>query len=286
MDTERFNHLATSLSRRKLFGATAVVAIAKVFGSTPDLDAKNKKKGNGKKAHARKGKGGVNAQTGCGRPIDSCIEVNNSAEGCSGNCCSNDDGASANQCRPGGDGGRCKTDKDCKSGLACVNDPQNTYPGYGKICRNGGGNTPPPSNCKPTGAHVTNSGECCSNDDGGKNVCQPGGKFGRCMTDADCNSSELFCDKQHPEGYSPPFGACQNQPSPGPGPDPTPGTCPPDYTGNAQSPCNSTNCPCINKSSCVDGRCCKAKKEHCKVSADCCTGKCVSKLPGGHKRCK
>jgi hypothetical protein len=59
--------------------------------------------------------------------------------------------------------------------------------------------------------------------------------------------------------------------------------CPPDYTGNATSPCDST-CPCLGGRRCRNGRCCERKGTHCKRGKECCSGRC-KKIHSNHKQC-
>jgi hypothetical protein len=90
---------------------------------------------------------------------------------------------------------------------------------------------------------------------------------------AECCSGD-FCRRDGVCGLCPP--------APGPGPSPA-AICPPDYTGNAKSPCNGS-CPCSKGRKCQKGRCCEKKGTHCNSGKECCSGKC-RRIHDNHKQC-
>jgi hypothetical protein len=78
-------------------------------------------------------------------------------------------------------------------------------------------------------------------------------------------------------------GSCQDEMPPAPKPHWKKRTCPANYNGLAQSPCNG-KCRCKGGRRCQKGRCCERKGTHCDGDAECCSGTCKT-LHDNHRQC-
>jgi hypothetical protein len=214
--------------------------------------------------------------TTCNEATDQCDYVgdNNPGPGClTGDCCND---------APGGVIECCTGAEVCTAGIGC---------------------------CIPDGQPAGGAAECCSNTyceaDGICGECPPAECLGFCDNQETCTAIgancvcrtlDEVCGACIPDGqpagsveeccsgdFCPKNGLCGLCP-PAPGPRPSPAAiCPPDYTGNAKSPCNGT-CPCSKGRKCQKGRCCEKKGTHCRNGKECCSGKC-RRIHDNHKQC-